>query len=124
MKVSPLILSVAIFGLIASPAVVYGQAENQRRGARSPEEQIKMLKENLTLTDEQVEKLKPIFAKQQDKSKALRDDQNLSQDDRRAKMREIYQGTQAEVQAILTPEQQTKYKEYQEKRRAERGGNQ
>jgi len=126
MKKSSLILSLALAGLFATPVLLSAQDQNQPRGPRSAEEQIKALKESLKLNDEQVEKLKPVFAKLQEKQKALRDDTSVSQEDRRTKMRELYQGLEEELKPILTPEQLAKWKEEREKRRAQRaqGGNQ
>ena len=124
MKKPSIIVTIALAGLLAAPATILAQAEGQQR--RTPEEQVKALKESLKLTDEQAEKIKAIFAKGQEKRRALREDQNLSQEDRRAKMREIQTAQEEEIKPILTPEQQTKWKEELEKRRAERAnrGNQ
>ena len=127
MKKPSLIVTIALAGLLATPAAIFAQEEKkpaegqQRPGQRSPEEQVKALKDSLKLTDEQAEKIKAVFAKNQEKRRALRDDQNLSQDDRRAKMRELQKAQEEEIKPILTAEQQTKWKEEMEKRRAERG---
>jgi Spy/CpxP family protein refolding chaperone len=96
---------------------------DQARGRQTPEERVKALKESLKLTDEQAEKIKAVLAKNQEKMKALREDTSLSQEDRRAKMRENAEAVDAEIKPILTPEQQAKYKEEQEKRRAARRQN-
>jgi hypothetical protein len=86
---------------------------------------VNALKESLKLSDEQVGKLKPIIEKNQEKMRALRDDQSLSREDRRAKIQELNKALDEEVKPILTTEQQAKYKEETEKRRAQRpqGGN-
>ncbi len=120
MKTTHLVSSLALAALLASPIFASAQEQGERRGSRSPEEQVKAMKESLKITDEQAEKLKPVFAKVQEKQKALRDDTNLSQEDRRSKMREIYAGVGEELKPILTPEQLAKWKEEREKRRAER----
>jgi Spy/CpxP family protein refolding chaperone len=123
MKKSLIPLTLVVASLLAAPALVSAQdakPEAGRRGPRTPEEQVKAMKETLKLTDEQADKVKAVLAKNQEKVKALRDDTALSQDDRRAKMRELYQGMDEELKPILTPEQQTKWKEEREKRRAQR----
>jgi protein CpxP len=124
MKKSLIPLTLVVAGLLATPALVSAQdaaPEGGRRGQRAtPEEQVKAMKETLKLTDEQVEKVKAVLAKNQEKIKALREDTALSQEDRRAKMRELSQGMDEELKPILTPEQQTKWKEEREKRRAQR----
>lgn len=118
MKKSSIVLTLSLAALFAVPALV--SAQEPGRGPRTPEERVKALKESLKLSDEQAEKLKAVFAKNQEKTKALRDDKALSAEDRRAKMREASDALDAEVKPILTPEQQTKWKEETEKRRAER----
>ncbi len=82
-----------------------------------------MMKEHLGLTDEQAAKIKAILEKNhagnQEKLKAIREDQSLSREDKGKKMREIMEATMEEIKPILTPEQQTKWKEEMEKRRTE-----
>lgn len=124
MKKLPIVITVAALALVAAPSLVSAQDANQggRRGQRTPEEQVKAMKETLKLSDEQAEKVKAVFAKNQEKLKALREDQSLSQEDRRTKMRDIFQGIEEELKPILTPEQMTKWKEEREKRRGQRPG--
>ena len=78
-----------------------------------------MMKEQLGLTPEQVEKLKPIFAKDAEQYKALREDAALSREQKGEKMRAIFQASREQIQAILTPDQVEKMKATMEKRRAE-----
>jgi Spy/CpxP family protein refolding chaperone len=119
MKKSLFVYSLAIAGLFVVPTLA--SAQNERRGPRTPEERIAAMKESLKLTDDQVAKLKPIFAKNAEKTKAIREDQSLSQEDRRAKMQELFKSLDEELKPVLTPEQQAKYKEDVEKRRQQRG---
>jgi hypothetical protein len=79
-----------------------------------------MLKEKVGVSDEQLEKMKPIFGQQVEKLKALKDDTSLTTEQKREKGREIFMGTVEELKSILTPEQITKLKEEMEKRRAAR----
>jgi protein CpxP len=124
MKKPLIVYSLALAGLFISPTLVCAQNERpgggDRRG-RTPEERVNALKESLKLSDEQVQKIKPIFAKNQEKAKAVREDQSASQEDRRAKMQELSKALEEELKPILTPEQLAKYKEDSEKRRAQRG---
>ncbi|HEX5176762.1 MAG TPA: hypothetical protein VFV83_07035 [Chthoniobacteraceae bacterium] len=110
--------SLAISSLLVLPTLA--SAQNERRG-RTPEERLAAMKESLKLSDEQVAKIKPIFAKNQEKMRALREDQSLSQEDRRAKMQESFKSLEEELKPILTAEQLTKYKEDAAKRRQQRG---
>lgn len=127
MKTSLAAITLTLAGLLIVPTMASAQAdapEGARRGPRTAEEQVKALKESLSLTDEQTEKVKVVITKSREKMKAVTDDKSLSQEDRRAKMREIGQATQEELTPILTPEQQAKWKEEREKRRAARAGGQ
>ena len=124
MKQSFIPLIAIAAGILLAPEFASAQDANRegnRRAPRSPEEQVKAMKETLQLSDEQVDKVKAVLTKNQEKFKALREDQALSQEDRRAKMREAFQAMDEELKPILTPEQQAKWKEEREKRRAQRG---
>jgi periplasmic protein CpxP/Spy len=91
--------------------------EGGRRGAGgrfggTPEERVARMKEQLGLTDEQVTKIKAIYEKGAESTKALREKgfQNLSEEER-TKMRESMQAQQKEVGDVLTPEQKKKLEE-------------
>jgi periplasmic protein CpxP/Spy len=115
--------TVALLGLTT---LSLAQAPAGGRGPRTPEERVKQMKETLGISDEQGAKIKAIMEKSQastqEKMQALRADTALSQEDRRTKMAEIMKPTNDEIMAVLTPEQQTKYKEEMAKRRGGRGG--
>jgi len=90
------------------------------KGQAARVDMLQRLKEQLDLTPEQVEKLKPVLEKQREKFQTLKDDASLSQEQKRDKAREIFMGTIEEIKPILTEEQLAKLKETLEKRRAER----
>ena len=100
-----------------------GQPEAGAKRERGPGGQrgdrLAMMKETLGLTPEQVEKLKPIFARDADKLKAIREDAALTAEEKREKARAIYEGSVEEIKAVLTPDQAEKWKAAMEKRRAE-----
>jgi Spy/CpxP family protein refolding chaperone len=81
---------------------------------------VQMLREKVGVTDEQLEKMKPIFAQQMEKLKGLKDDTSMTMEQKREKGREIMVGTIEQFKPILAPEQLTKLKEELEKRRAAR----
>jgi Spy/CpxP family protein refolding chaperone len=85
-------------------------------GRQDPAERLKMMKEQLSLTDEQTKKVEAVFAKNQDKYKEVRENKDLSQEDRRAKMAELRKAEAEEMKGILTPEQQEKAKKLREER--------
>ena len=77
----------------------------------SADQHLQMLSEKLNLTDDQKAKLKPIFEDQMQQMKAVRDDSSLSQEQKRAKMKSIHESFQDKINAVLTPEQQAKFKQ-------------
>jgi protein CpxP len=80
-------------------------------GARG--DMMKKMAEELNLTDNQKEKLKPIMKEQGEKMKAVWDDAAASQDDKRAKMKEIRDAGATKIKAVLTPEQLPKFEAMQ-----------
>jgi protein CpxP len=96
-----------------------------RGGAPDPGARAERLKTELGLTDDQTAKIKAVYeknqAKNQEEMKKLREDTTMSREDKGKKMAEIFAATAEEIKPILTPEQQTKWKEAMEKRRAEGG---
>jgi Spy/CpxP family protein refolding chaperone len=81
------------------------QAPPPPRRSRA-EHRLKELKAKLGLTDAQVQQIKDIFKTQMQQGRALREDDSLSDDDRRAKMMALMKSAHDQVRAILTPAQQ------------------
>jgi Spy/CpxP family protein refolding chaperone len=65
----------------------------------------------LNLTPDQKAKLDPIFQSTRQQVEAVRNDPSLTPEQKQAKMREIHQGTQSQVNSILTPEQQQQWQQ-------------
>jgi len=80
-----------------------------------------MLSKELNLTDDQKAKLKPILEDQRAQMKALHEDTTASREQKMAKMKELREERTAKIEAILTPEQKTKFEEMQSKMRERRG---
>ncbi len=59
----------------------------------------------LNLTDDQKEKVKPILKDQMEQMKALRGDTSLTPEDRRGKVKDIHQATNAKLKTIFNTEQ-------------------
>lgn len=115
-KILTILTIAAASALLAVQGFAADEAKKPgRRGERG--DRLGMMKENLNLTPEQVDKIKPILEADREKMKALREDKNLSQEDRRAKMRDILRESAQQIKPILTPEQQEKWKERASKRR-------
>lgn len=114
--------SLAAFGPSASaqekkdeaPAKAPARGEG-RRG--DPQERLKQLAEELKLTDEQKEKLKPIFQEEMEKLKALREDTATPREAKFAKFREIQQANEAKIKPILTAEQVEKWEKLKGERK-------
>ena len=76
-----------------------------------------MLKQNLSLSDDQTSQVKTIFEDSRTKMEALRSNSSLSQDDRRSQMMSLRKAENDKIDAILTPDQKTKYAAYQQQMR-------
>jgi periplasmic protein CpxP/Spy len=63
----------------------------------------------LNLTPEEQLKVKAVFKEQREKMTALRDDTSLTPQERRPKMKEITDATDAKLKTILTPDQYAKW---------------
>jgi Spy/CpxP family protein refolding chaperone len=84
-------------------------------GARR--DRLQALAQELQLTDEQKNQLRPVLKQEADKLKALREDTSLSTQDRRAKTKEIRNTVSAKMKKVLTTEQWDKYQSLQAERR-------
>jgi len=110
------LLVVLITGLLLvgqNPAPQTSQQGHEAMGAAasSLDANVQMLTEKLNLTDEQSAKLKPIFQNQAEQLKAVRDDTSLSPEQKTAKKKAIHESFHEQINAVLTPEQQAKFKE-------------
>jgi len=91
--------------------------EMQRRaGTAQPQnelaQKLKAMKEKLDLSDEQVEKIRPVLMEEGPKLKALKEDKSVSPEERR----DILKQSMDRIAAILTPEQKEKMREQLQKR--------
>jgi len=77
----------------------------------SADQHLQMLSEKLNLTDDQKAKVKPILQDQLQQMKAVREDSSLSEEQRQAKMKSIHESLHNQINAVLTPEQQAKFKQ-------------
>ena len=77
----------------------------------SADQHLQMLSEKLNLTDDQKAKLRPILQGQMQQMKAVREDSSLSEEQKRAKMKPIHESLHDQINAVLTPEQQAKFKQ-------------
>ena len=129
MKHFTLTLSVAAAALLTLPTLSLAADEKKPEGKRpggaggpggrmNPEERLKKMTEQLTLTQDQQDKIKAIFEGGREEMAKLKD---TPEDQRRAKFGEFMKAQSEKVLAVLTPEQQEKYKAAMAER-AKQGG--
>ncbi len=125
MKKTPLsLVAVLAFGsLVALAPVTQAQDKKEEKKEQKPEgrpggqkgpglqDRMQQMSEALKLTDEQKEKLKPIFKDEGEKLRAIFEDQNTPREEKAAKVREIRESAAAKIKPILTAEQLTKWEE-------------
>jgi Spy/CpxP family protein refolding chaperone len=80
------------------------------------------LTKQLDLTDDQQTKLKPILEAGHTQMQTIHQDSTLSQQDKMAKMKDARESLNSQINAVLTPDQQTKFAAMQEKMRNHRHG--
>jgi Spy/CpxP family protein refolding chaperone len=115
-----------LFGLVAalavpatlakSQATPSAQAVGREKGMHGGGLQAAV--ESLNLTDEQKAKVKDIFADAKTKGQAVSSDTSLSDEQKKAKMKELHSGIMAKLNEVLTPEQQTELKSKMEAAKA------
>src|SRR6266853_3370333 len=66
--------------------------------------------ESLNLTDDQKAKVKDIFADAKTKKQAVSSDASLSEEQKKAKMKELHTSIMAKLNEVLAPDQQTELK--------------
>ncbi len=108
----------------AAPAAPAGERPVRARGqAGAPggiEQRVKSMNEQLTLNQEQQDKLKKLFTDQAAKTRDLRQDTSLTPEQRREKTTKLRTENQKMLKdsKILTDEQFTKWEKFQEEQRA------
>jgi Spy/CpxP family protein refolding chaperone len=125
MKIERILGGLVSLGMVAALAVPLGLANPQ--AAPAPQAAGKEMGmhaglqaavESLNLTDDQKAKVKDIFADAKTKRQAVSNDASLSDDQKKAKMKELHSGTMAKLNEVLTPEQQTELKSKMEAAKA------
>jgi Spy/CpxP family protein refolding chaperone len=79
--------------------------------AESVDQHLQMLSEKLNLTDDQKATLKPILQDHMQQIKTVREDSSLSEEQKHAKLKSIHDSMHGQINAMLTPEQQAKFKQ-------------
>lgn len=105
-----LLLSFAILMCLSLAVGVNAQNVKKKEGQRSP------ITKGLNLSADQQQKMESIHKDFGDKMKELRENSALTKEDKQSKMKDLRDLQIAEINKILTPEQQSKMKEVQGKR--------
>jgi Spy/CpxP family protein refolding chaperone len=117
MKIEKILGGLVSLGMVAALAVPLALAKSQ--DAPAPQATGKEMGmrgglqaavESLNLTDDQKAKVKDIFADAKAKHQAVANDTSLTDDQKKAKLKELHESTIAKVNGVLTPDQQTELK--------------
>jgi len=98
------------------------KAEGKQRMAANRHKMGARMAEKLNLSQAQQDQLKPVMQKQREQAQAIWHDNSLTQDQKRTKMQELHQDTQAQLNTILTPEQQQQWQQMRQNFRQHRHG--
>jgi hypothetical protein len=81
----------------------------ERKALSNRADQLQTIADELKLSDEQKEKIRPIVREQARKVRELRQDKDLSRQDRLAKFKELRESTAEKLKPILSAEQLEKW---------------
>ena len=95
------------------------------RAPMSPDQMVARLDERLHLNDDQKGKIRSVLEDRQASMEKLRSDTSLSPEDRRAKMRQIFEDHNDQIKNVLNDQQKQQYDQMMERRgrMGNRGGN-
>jgi Spy/CpxP family protein refolding chaperone len=111
----------ALFCLALAVGSAAAQASNSTMSQdnsaqpRQATDRMEHISNQLNLTSDQKDKLRPVLDQEQKEMMDLHHDPNLTEDQKRAKEREIHQKYKSQIEGVLTPEQRTKYRQEREK---------
>ena len=125
MKIERILGGLVSLGMVAALAVPVALANSQATPAPQAAGKemgmhggLQAAVESLNLTDDQKAKVKDIFADAKTKRQAVSSDTSLSDEQKKAKMKELHSATMAKLNEVLTPEQQTELKSKMESAKA------
>ena len=117
MKIERILGGLVSLGIVAALAVPVALANSQATPAPQAAGKemgmhggLQAAVESLNLTDDQKAKVKDIFADAKTKRQAVSSDASLSDEQKKAKMKELHSATMTKLNEVLTPEQQTELK--------------
>jgi Spy/CpxP family protein refolding chaperone len=125
MKIERILGGIVSLGMVAALAVPFALAKSQAAPASQAagkemgmRDRLQAAVESLNLTDDQKAKVKDIFADAKNKREGVYKDASLSEDQKKAKMKELHVAAMAKLNEVLTPDQQTELKTKMEAEKA------
>jgi Spy/CpxP family protein refolding chaperone len=117
MKIERILGGLVSLGMVAALSVPVALGKPQDATAsqatgkeNSAHDRLQAAVQSLNLTDDQKLKVQDIFADAKTKRQGLHNDASLTEDQKKAKMKELHAGTMAKLNDVLTPDQQTELK--------------
>jgi Spy/CpxP family protein refolding chaperone len=105
------LVSLGMAAALSVPAVLAkSHAATAQQGEMGMRDKLQSAVESLNLTDDQKSKVKDIFADAKAKRQTVWSDSSLTDDQKKAKMKELHAGTMAKLNEVLTPDQQAQLK--------------
>ena len=111
--------------LVAQPIIAQpdqeAPKEHKREGKAKRGDRLQQLAEQLNLTEDQKSALAPVFKDAREKGKAVRNNAELTPEQKREQMMQIRKDSNEKVNAILTEDQREKMKELRKQQKGQRG---
>jgi Spy/CpxP family protein refolding chaperone len=107
-----IVIGSLLFGLAVTLTARPALAQEHQATAES---RLEEMSKQLNLTDDQKAKLKPILQDEAQQLQAVHNDASLSQDQKKAKAKEIHAAFKPQVNNVLTTDQQKQWKETKKK---------
>jgi periplasmic protein CpxP/Spy len=126
----PLLCALLTAAMACGGTALYAQQDTmsqsgppqQHRPPVTADQRLQYLTKQLNLTSDQQDKIKPILESENSQMQTLRQDTTTSRDEKMAKMHEIRQGADDQIKALLTPDQQQKFTQMQNRQMEHHGG--
>jgi Spy/CpxP family protein refolding chaperone len=123
MKIAKMFVGLVSLGLVVGLVVPMAVAKSQAAEQQAPtkeamKDRLQAAVESLDLTDDQKAKVKDIFMDAKTQRQAIMNDAALSDDQKKAKMKELREATKMKLNNVLTPEQQATLKSKMEAAKA------
>jgi Spy/CpxP family protein refolding chaperone len=104
-------VSLGVVAALSVPALLAkNQAAPAQQGEIGMRDKLQSAVESLNLTDDQKSKVRDIFADAKAKRQTVWSDSSLTDDQKKAKMKELHAGTMAKLNEVLTTDQQVQLK--------------